>query len=193
MLAEPLAVTIMVSDALEALGVDYVLGGSLASAVHGVMRATMDADLVADLDLAQVDPFVQALGEAFYLERNTVRQAVRARSSFNLIHLETLFKVDVFVARARPFDRAQLSRRQRIQIGEDPGCQAYVASAEDTVLAKLEGYRIGGEVSARQWRDVIGILQVQADRLDLEYVRRMAAELGVVDLLDGALQAAGLC
>ena len=65
MLAEPLAVTIMVSDALEALGVDYVLGGSLASAVHGVMRATMDADLVADLDLAQVDPFVQALGEAF--------------------------------------------------------------------------------------------------------------------------------
>ena len=122
-----------------------------------------------------------------------MRQAVRAHSSFNLIHLETLFKVDVFVARARPFDRAQLSRRQRIQIGEDPGRQAYVASAEDTVLAKLEGYRIGGEVSARQWRDVIGILQVQADRLDLEYVRRMAAELGVVDLLDGALQAAGLC
>jgi hypothetical protein len=188
MLPEQIAVTTTVADALEALGVLYAIGGSFASALHGVMRATMDADLVADMRQEHVAPFVQALGEAFYADAEMMREAIGQHKSFNLIHLDTMFKVDVFVARPRDFDRAQLARRQLHLLAEDPERRAYVASAEDTVLAKLEWYWLGGQASDRQWRDVLGVLKVQGQRLDLAYMRHMAAGLGVQDLLERALE-----
>jgi len=112
MLTEQIAAIVLVAEALEALGVPYAIGGSFASALHGVMRATMDADLVADLRLEQAGPFAQSLGAAFYADPDMMRETVRRHSSFSLIHLDTMFKVDVFVARPRDFDRAQLARRQ---------------------------------------------------------------------------------
>jgi len=187
MLPEQIAVTIIVTDALEALGVPYAIGGSLASALHGVMRATMDADLVADLRQEGIAPFVQALGAAFYADAQMMREAIAQRKSFNLIHLESMFKVDVFVARPRDFDRAQLTRRELCLLSEDPERWAYVATAEDTVLAKLEWYRMGGERSERQWRDAMGVLKVQGNRLDFGYMRQMATGLDVQDLLERAL------
>jgi hypothetical protein len=137
MLAEPIAVTMLVIKALEGLGVRYAIGGSLASAVHGVVRATMDADLVADLHIDDVEPLVQTLGEAFYADQETMRDAVRRHASFNVIHLETMFKVNVFVAKPRSFDRAQLSRRHLHVLSEESDARAYVTTAEDIVLAKL--------------------------------------------------------
>jgi hypothetical protein len=128
MLTEPIAVTTLVTDALETLGVTYAIGGSLASAVHGVMRATMDADLVADLRLEHVEPLAQALGDAFYADTEVMREAVRHHSSFNVIHLDTMFKVDVFVAKPHEFDRSQLARRQSCVLRDTATSQNYAKS-----------------------------------------------------------------
>jgi hypothetical protein len=190
MLTEQIAVTLGVAETLEALCVPYAIGGSFASALHGVMRATMGADLVADLHTEQVEPLAGALGDAFYADVEMMRDAVLQHSAFNLIHLETMFKVDVFVAKPRAFDRSQLARRQLQMLSEDPERHAYVTSAEDIVLAKLEWYRQGGETSDRQWRDVLGVLKVQGERLDRKYMQRMAAELRVIDLLRRAFEEA---
>ena len=189
--SEEMAALVVVVNALDALGVPYALGGSLASAVHGVVRATMDADLVADLRPEHATPLTRALAGAFYADEDAIRQAIHARGSFNVIHLETLFKIDVFVAGPDPFHQAQLARSRLHSLDEASAWQIRVLSAEDTLLAKLNWYRLGGEVSDRQWRDVLGVLAVQAGRLESEYLSRMAEELGVADLLTRALAEAG--
>jgi len=184
MLTEPLAVTVQVVDVLEALDIPYFIGGSLASAFHGVVRATMDVDLVADMRLEQVEPFVQRLGDAFYADSAMIRDAIRRHGSFNLIHLQTMFKVDIFIRRQRPYDSSQFERRVSQMLSLEPEMAAYIASPEDTILAKLEWYRLGGEISNRQWQDVRNIIEVQADRLDWAYLRHWAAQLNLSDLLE---------
>ncbi len=188
MLPEPIAVTLLVVDALEQVGATYVIGGSLASAIHGVVRTTLDTDILADLNLRQAQPFAELLAGAFYLDLDTVRHAIRQRSSFNVIHLATMFKVDIFIPKERPFDQQQLARRQSWIVDPDSGRTIYVATPEDTVLAKLAWYRLGDEVSDRQWRDVLGVLAVQGDRLDFNYMRQWASSLGVSDLLERAMR-----
>ena len=188
---DPIAVTLLVIDALDALGVPYLIGGSLASAVHGVLRATLDTDLVADLRLEHAEPLARALGGTFYVDAESIREAVLHQRSFNVIHLETMFKVDVFVVKKRPFHHSQMERRTAQVIATDPDRTAYVATAEDTILAKLEWYRTDGDVSERQWRDVLGVMKVQADRLDLAYLRQWAAQLNISDLLERAIKEAG--
>lgn len=187
MLSEPIAVTLQVIAVLEALGVEYLIGGSFATAVYGVARLTADADLVADLHFDQIDPFVQVLKGDFYLDTDSIQEAIRHRSSFSLIHLATMFKVDVFIPKQRPYSRVQLDRRIRQSLSPESEQQAYISSAEDNILAKLEWFRMGGEVSERQWRDILGVLKAQGDRLDVGYLRQWAVELNVGDLLEKVL------
>ena len=185
---EPVEATMLVIHALDQLKVPYVIGGSLASAVHGVVRATMDTDIVADLHEEHAQPLVDILSGTFYADVEMIKDAIEHHSSFNLIHLETMFKVDVFIPKEREFDQLQIRRRTSQTISADPEETAFVATAEDTILAKLEWYRMGGEVSDRQWRDILGIMKVQAESLDLPYLRKWAGNLGVTDLLERALK-----
>lgn len=172
----------------EELGVRHYVGGSFASSAHGVARASLDVDVVADLQRQHVTLLVTRLQHAYYIDEARVVAAVESRRSFNLIHLATMFKIDVFVARERPFDREALGRARREAIDDAPNSpEVLVASPEDTVLAKLEWFRAGGEVSERQWADVIGVLRLGGPNLEADYLRRWAEALGIADLLDRAL------
>lgn len=175
--------------ALDELGIAYYIGGSLASSLHGIPRSTMDVDLVAMLRPDQVVALVGKLQDQYYVDEQTVREAIQRRSSFNLIHFDTSLKVDIFVLKPRDYDQEAFRRRAH---GEGPEGPLTWATPEDTVLAKLEWYRLGGEASERQWLDVLGVMKVQAEALDLAYLRQWASELGVADLLERALVDAGL-
>jgi len=188
MLPESVSVLMMVVEVFERLQIPYLIGGSMASALYGVARSTLDADIVADIQLEQVDALAAALSPDFYADDQMMRGAILHRSSFNLIHLRMMFKVDVIIRKDRPFDRVQFERRVEQVFATNPEQKALFTSAEDIILAKLEWYRLGNEVSDRQWRDILGVLKVQAGRLDLDYLRHWASELKVADLLHKALK-----
>jgi len=181
-----------VIDALEKLAITYYVGGSLASSSYGAYRATADADLVADIYPAHVEDLVNALSPEFYIDAEMIKDAIQRRSSFNLLGYKIFAKIDIFIPKDRPYSRAAFERRVLRQIDPDSGREVYVASPEDTVLAKLEWYRLGHEVSERQWKDVRGVLSEQQKTLDLAYLRRWAAEIGVADLLSRALDESGV-
>ncbi len=187
----PLEVLSQIARALEEQGVAYVVVGSFASSMRGVYRATADIDIVADLKPSHVKPLVEALQETFYLDEQAVRRATARRGSFNAIHFDAVFKIDIFVPPADGFSRQQLARRRPEKIAPDVPQEIYVATAEDTILAKLSWYRAGGEVSQVQWADVLGVVGAQGAELDFEYLREWADRLGVRDLLEKILGGAG--
>jgi hypothetical protein len=189
---EPIEVTLVVTGVFEKLGVPYLIGGSLASTLYGMVRTTQDSDIVAEMRPEHIQPFVSALEADFYVDHEMIADSIQRNSSFNIIHHDTMFKVDVFIPRPRPFLRSQLVRARRQTFTFEKEVSAKFASPEDTILSKLEWYRLGGEASDRQWRDILGVLKTKAGELDLEYLHQWAGELKVGDLLERALtQAAG--
>ena len=160
----------------------------MATAAHGVARATLDVDLVAEIAESQAERLDKALGDEFFVDLEMVRSSIRNKISFNIIHKETMFKVDIFPSKNRPFDRSQFERREAYVLDQSRGQSVNIASPEDIILAKLEWYRLGGEVSDRQWRDVRSVVKLQGDSLDKKYLLKWASELGVADLLERLLQ-----
>jgi hypothetical protein len=187
---DELDVALRVARAFETLGLRYLFGGSLASSLHGIPRSSHDADVLADLPASRVDGFVRLLQDDFYVDAEMIRDAIRRRIAFNVIHYDSGFKVDVFILTDDPLLQEEMRRRQPHDAGHPDG-PAYFATAEDMVLQKLRWYRAGGETSERQWSDVLGILAVQAERIDLDYLGRWAQHAEVEDLLERALAEGG--
>lgn len=172
-----------VAEAFRRLGVRFYVGGSVASTFHGAIRSTMDVDLVCDLAEADVASFAESFGEEFYISLSAVQQAVQRKSCFNPIHLPTSYKIDVFVNRGRPFDLAAMDRANDQDIVEGAGLTVPIATVEDSIVAKLEWFRMTNETSERQWDDVSKMVALHEQSLDVEQMRSMAESIGVGDLL----------
>ena len=186
-----LAAITPIVEALEELGILYHIGGSVASSLYGLPRLTIDADLVADIRMKHVRPLVEQLETDYYIDEDMIRDAIRRQSSFNVIHQDTILKVDIFIPKSRLFDQEELRKIRQEVLSE--GTRPFnIASPEGTILNKLEWYRMGGEVSDRQWNDILGVLKVQGTNLDMAYLRHWAADLKVTDLLERAFVDAGL-
>jgi hypothetical protein len=192
MLPDPIQIVAQVARVLEEIGIPYLVGGSLASSRYGLPRTTQDVDLVVDLREEQVGSLIRALRDEFYIDAGMIREAIRHRSSFNVIHLQAAYKVDLFLLKADTWAQREMARRRAERIGPEGLITLYFCSPEDIILHKLDWYRLGGGVSDRQWNDVLGVLKVQASELETAYLRQWASELGLTDLLERALREAGV-
>ena len=169
--------------AFRGLGIRHFVGGSVASSFHGAARTTMDVDLVCELEEQQVNTFIEQFDRAFYISEAAIRDAVRRKSCFNLIHLPTSFKIDIFVSRGRPFDTNAMSRACSHVLGDERSVDVPIATAEDSIVSKLEWYRLSSETSERQWDDVSRMLKILGDAADIAYLENAAKSVGVADLL----------
>lgn len=182
-----------VAETFDRLHIGYYVGGSVASSLYGVPRATNDADLIAAVREQDAGPISEALAPDFYVDEDMILDAVRREGMFNVIHQDTALKVDIYVLKPAAWDQTAFSRKRPDSVDEAEGARQYsFGSAEDILLHKLIWFRMGGEVSERQWTDVLGILRVQREALDAAYLDSWAKELAVADLLARArTQAAG--
>jgi hypothetical protein len=193
MLLEAVLIAQKIADVFDQLGIAYFIGGSFASTIHGLPRATRDVDFIADIKAEHVDAFVAALEAEFYLDAKTIHSAITHQRSFNVIHLDTIFKADVFVLAASPWAQNQLQRRELKPISSEGISPAvWTCTAEDIVLQKLLWFEKGGKVSRQQWDDILGVLKVNAATLDFEYLRQWSDELGIAPLRQEALAEADI-
>jgi len=163
--------------ALEAARIPHMVVGSFASTAHGEPRTTRDLDLVIDPGLDQLNRLVGALDpERFYVDPDVARDALRRRSMFNIIEIDTGWKLDLVIRKARPFSIEEMQRRTVTKI---LGLDVPTATAEDTIIAKLEWAKLGA--SDRQLEDVAGILRVRGADLDLDYIEHWVAELELAE------------
>lgn len=184
-------VILRVTQILDQICVRYLIGGSVATAIYGEPRATEDVDLVVDLRAEHVQPLIDALGDDFYVDRESIHRAIDSASSFNIIHIESVYKVDIFLLAGDILGHERMQHRRSILL-RPPDDRAWLSSPEDMILEKLDWYRKGGEVSDRQWRDVLGVFKVQRDNLDRDYLVRKAQQLGLAGLLERATTEAGV-
>ena len=187
MSVDPVHVALQVAAALEAAGVEYLVGGSMASSMAGEPRTTLDIDLVVRMTEAHVAMLVHELGEEFHIDPDSLKRAARQGTSANFFHVSSALKVDLFVLGTSPFEQEQMRRRRKVKVASDPDRFLFAYTPEDIVLQKLRWYRMGNEVSDRQWRDVLSVLGNRELTLDRAYLSQGATALGVTDLLGRAI------
>lgn len=185
---EVLAAVRKVTEAFDRLAIGYYIGGSVASSLYGVPRTTNDADLIAAIETDHARPLTEALTADFYVDEDMILDAIAREGMFNVVHNDTAMKVDVYVLKKTAWDREAFARRRVDSFEDTESARRYsFGSVEDVVLHKLVWFRMGGEVSERQWKDVVGVLRVQRAAIDRAYLDRWAPVLGIEDLLVRAL------
>jgi len=189
---DPVEVAEQAASAFEITGIPYLIGGSMASTLHGEVRTTFDVDFAAHVGWQHVSALAAAFENRFFVDIGMIQDAVRESRSFNVIHRRTFVKVDVFVTPDSGFDRSQMHRAVRTRLSDTSEKEVRVASAEDIVLQKLLWYRMTEETSDRQWRDVLGVLKIRSRTLDRVYLDRWADQLGLAALLERAMRESGL-
>jgi hypothetical protein len=177
-------------EVFDRLEVPYMISGSGASSMHGLVRTTGGLDVVAKIDVEHVQPLVTELRADFYIDEQQVRAALEHSRSFNVIHLRSSYKFDIFPLTADRYQQIQFGRRRFEQSSIFTGkpLELAVSSPEDVILSKLRWFHQGGEVSEQQWNDVLGVIAVQGQNLDVRYLRDWAKYLGLSQLLEQALE-----
>lgn len=173
----------LVATKLEECGIEYMIAGSFASNFYGIPRATQDADVVVEINAPAIDRLSRTLGEAFYFDAEGAKELLKLGVMLNAVHYETGFKIDIIVRKNRQFSQEEFRRRK---LASFVGRQCWFATAEDTILAKLEWSKMGE--SERQFNDAVNIAKVQGKNLDLAYLRHWAADLQVEILLNLLLE-----
>ena len=192
MLTDPISLALDVAAILNRLDIPYLIGGSVASTLMGEMRATEDVDIVVELTIEKVVPLLQSLQPRFYVSEEAVQDAIRFKRSFNIIDNESLGKVDIFILKDNPFPQIEFQRRRSQLVRQNPDQMLVLPTPEDIILQKLVWYRMTKNESQRQWRDVLGVLKLQGDRLDFDYLQKWGVELSLSDLLETAYTESGL-
>jgi hypothetical protein len=186
-LADPIRIVRRVAAVFQEMKIPYMVGGSLASSMHGIPRATQDADIVADLAQADIKKIIALLSPEFYIDEEMAKDAVKRRSSFNIIDKEELFKIDIFIPALDEISSIEMERRISFRVDDADEQPIYVCTPEDIIAHKLYWYKLGEGASERQWNDAINVIKVQRNCLDYEYLRRTSRARGVLDLLGKAL------
>jgi len=175
------------ADVFDKLNIVYAIGGSKASSIYGVVRFTQDTDITVQPFYPVADKFYDMLKDDFYIGEQAMYQALKTRSSFNIIHFETSFKIDIFIQADNDYEKQMLARSKKINLGDLLEKPLSFVSPEDIILLKLRWYNQDGCVSERQWSDILGVLSVQRKQLDYEYLSRWAVKLGLNELLQRAI------
>lgn len=189
MLTETERIIEIVAAIFDRLSITYLIGGSVASGIHGVYRYTNDIDFVADIPIEKVTPLVGALKD-FYADDEMILDAVETNTSFSILHLELMIKVDVFLKEHDAWSDEVWRRREFAEVSTDGEVKAFLPSSEDAILQKIRWFVLGNGVSDRQWGDILGMLKARANKLDYAYLRAWASRLGLLDLLEKAMGAA---
>ncbi len=193
MIQDPLWLAYKIDRIFNELNIEYYVGGSVASSLHGEIRYTQDLDVVIYLEPPQLELLFKTLKDDFYISEIAVNEAIIGQiSSFNIIHLETTEKADLFVMRNDDFSQLQMKRKQRIQADYNSDEGFYVCSPEDIILQKLIWYKMTARESQKQWRDILGVLKLQGNKLDFNYLWRWADRLGLLDEINQAFIEIGI-
>jgi hypothetical protein len=186
---EPLTIALLAAKPLDDLGAKWLIGGSVASSLYGVPRATLDVDLVADLQPEQVAELAKRWSGDFLADERMILDAVVHKRSCNLIHLDSALKIDIFIAGSDPWVRQELENRRLVSIRGIGGIATLpFARAEDVLLHKLKWFQDADGVSDRQWGDILGLVRTRGESLDRSHLDRWAGHLGIPPrLLDAAL------
>lgn len=170
-------------DLFKKFKIEYMITGSFASNLHGVPRATFDADIVIKAGQGSLKKFTKEVSKDFYVEEKNSAETKSQTGMVNIIHYDTGFKIDLILIKHRGYSQNEFNRRQLVDFA---GQKCWFSSSEDTILSKLEWSKFGA--SERQFSDALGIAKVQGKKLDWEYLRKWAKELNAIDLLDKILR-----